>query len=81
MKNFYSERYKKIKYWGSISKEEKFEIIKVFTQVFGGEADSELYDMVYDKLLSGEISTRFLDAIREGVREGKPMILHAEFKD
>ena len=74
-KNVFEKKNEKIIYWNLISKEEKFEITKQFVQVFGGEPDHELEEMIYDRLLKGEISIGMLNFIRDSVRRGAPMII------
>lgn len=81
MKNIFTERKKKEKYWELIDKAEKFEIAKVFTQVFGGDPDKELEDDILERLLRDEISIGAIDFIRKAVKEGKPVMMDAEFAD
>lgn len=81
MKNIFKEKKKREHYWDSIPKSELFEACKQFTQVFGGENDKELEDIIKRELLEGNLSIGMIDFIRKGIKEGHNMMMVAQFKD
>lgn len=70
MSNIYVTRRKAKEYWQKLSAEDRFIVTKGFVQVFGGEPDNELEEIVFERLLKGEISPSFIDTVLEYSKSG-----------
>lgn len=76
MKNLFEEKQKRKKWWDSLSSSDKFELLKTFTQVYGGEADDELEKLVSKKFINdGFPSTKFMEELLKLAKSGKPFML------
>lgn len=80
--NIFTEKRKREKWWESKTREEIFSICGAFTQVFGGENDSELEQIVKERfIVDGEISVDFMESVLSAVKSGDSFALLAEFKE
>lgn len=80
-KNVFEKLNKAKRFWNDKTKDEQMLILKGMQQVFGGNVDSELENLVIVRLAKGEVSENFLNTIIEWSEDGKPPMLSAEFAD